>query len=964
MSKTPYLIHRCQKDLSSALPMPHVAGRRFLFGPAAVLAALTLSAAPIMASGTAQNAKPAVSRSAAVPVFLGKTLQINLPPGASYKVQDGSVSVSIEPGDGYLLLTPKETGPIALTVNGVPYAYRVVRAQTTPTIGTGATTAPSPADVPVSASAGGTNTGAPTANGAAGTDGPGAATAPVAPASAITPVAPAAATTPVAPTAVTEPVVPLGAQGALEPLGAATQPQYLAPNAAPAGPALIPVAPSTSLPVLMAPTATSPAAGNRVPSGMAPLPSPPRVSPSLPPPVRTPARSPYPTQAGMPRNLPSGAPIKVINVTKGLASLLSFQRNILSVYFSDAVVMDARAINARTLAVTGVAPGKSTLAVFTATSSDDAVGQLHMFHIVVEPATMAATPQPSPVDPTAIETAIRTAINDPRIQVTAIPTGDGSVAVRLSGRVREDVERTAATETAGLFGARVINGILIDKDAPSYEQAFAPDTVLTPEELAQNQLRMVTGNQTIELTPLGGSWVLKGEVASQAEAQQLMTLANSLGQKIVPMIVVRGPGGITPAEQPITSPEDREMSRRLQEVTGIGTVYATRTAQNGLAVYGTVRNRLEFDRIQRYKNVLPVILQGGTGGGGGGGGNGSQVETSHPTHAYQSPSNIQMFVRIDDPAEAGLRLVTIDSNVVEISRTALKNLGIEFGSAQLLSETVTGPTTTFVVPPGAPPGTPAVPIINPGGVTRSIDPTFRPGVIQGGNGFIGTGGLSLFDPFRVRLNGLYQNGNANILSKPNVTTLEGTEAQITIGGARPIPMVSTSGAAGGTTQEEILFRRFGIILTMRPTVLADDTIILQVRVDVTDLDTQTGISRGNTFIPGETVRSVNNVLVLKEGDIIALGGLITNAKRRQTSRVPILSKIPILGSLFQSRRFENNESELAIFLTPTIKRVPVNSELTEYGLHAPSWPALSGINDTQAAFGLSSVAGGAGGGGR
>lgn len=92
-------------------------------------------------------------------------------------------------------------------------------------------------------------------------------------------------------------------------------------------------------------------------------------------------------RAGLPQNLPPGVPVKVIKVNMGMASLLSFQRNILSVYVSDATTMDARGINARTLAVTGVAPGKSTLAVFTTTPGDDAVGQLHLFHIVAQATT-------------------------------------------------------------------------------------------------------------------------------------------------------------------------------------------------------------------------------------------------------------------------------------------------------------------------------------------------------------------------------------------------------------------------------------------------------------------------------------------------------------------------------------------------------------------------------------------------
>ena len=620
--------------------------------------------------------------------------------------------------------------------------------------------------------------------------------------------------------------------------------------------------------------------------------------------------------------------------------------------------MDARAINARTLAVTGTGIGKSTLAVFTATSTDDTVGQLNMFHIVVDPAN-AGTTLPDRIDPLSVETAIRTAINDPRVQVSAFSTNDGTVAVRLGGKVREAVEAKAAEETAALYASKVINGIVVSPDASTYDQVFLPPTVaLTPEETAQNQLRTITGNQTVTFTPLGSSWVLRGEVGSQAEAQQLLTLANTFNRSVVPLLVVRGPNGFTPVEQPISTAEDREMTRRLQEVTGIPSVYALRTANNGIAVYGSVRNRAEFDRVQRYKDILPVVLGGMQAQQGQGANQGSQVQTGgqasggriptedvnpglQPTNAYKTVAQVQVFVRIEDPNESALRLVTIDSNVVEISRTALRNLGIEFGSAQLIRETTTA-----------------------GGTTREIDPTFQPGTIQAGNGFAGGGGFGIIDAFRARLNALYTKGNANILSKPNVTTLEGTEAQITIGGARPIPQVTSSGGGQGTVQENIVFRRFGVIVTMRPTLLSDNTIILQIRVDVTDLDPGTGITRGNTFIPGETVRSVNNILVLKEGDIIALGGLITNAKRRTTSRVPILSQIPILGALFQSRRFENNESELAIFLTPTIKRVAVPGSEFEVGaIHPPSWPKLSGIDDGNG-LGLNTTGTGQGGGGQ
>jgi Flp pilus assembly secretin CpaC len=910
MNKTTCLIHRqpAKSPLSWGDSLGRTAfGRRFLPAPVAVLAALTLSVTLLPTpSWAAEEANPPKAeniskpRTAVLPLGelkVGKSMQLPMSKGAKYEVQDGSAQVRMEAGEGYLLITPLEPGSVSFTMNGMAYGVKVVAAaQTVP-----APNAPATGNPPAATAPGGS---VPAAT-APGGDVP-AATAPS-----------------------------TGTDGV--------------PTLVPVAPAPNTTGPDTSLPALTTPGTTPDSltsTPNGVPSGMAPV-SPPQVSAPLPPPSRMPNTPAFPTRSGMPRNMrTSGVPIRTVNVTKGLASLLSFQRNILSVYFSDATVMDARAINARTLAVTGGGVGKSTLAVFTATSTDDTVGQLNMFHVVVDPPN-AGTPLPDRVDPLSVETAIRTAINDPRVQVSAFSTSDGGIAVRLNGRVREAVEAKAAEETAALYASKVINGLVVDKDAPSYDQAFLPQqAALTPEEVAQNQLRAITGNQTVTFTPLGGSWVLRGEVGSQAEAQQLLTLANTLNDKIVPLLVVRGPNGFTPAETPISSVEDREMTRRLQEVTGISTIYVIRTADNGAAIYGTVRNRAEFDRVQRYKVIVPVIK------GGGGGNNNFSTDTIHPTNAYQSPSNVQVFVRIEDPNESALRLVTIDSNVVEISRSSLKSLGIEFGSAQVLGESG---GDAILNPQGNVIG------FNP--ITRTIDPTFVPGAIQAGNGVAGGGPFGFIDAFRARLNALYTKGNANILSKPNVTTLEGTEAQITIGGARPIPQVTSSGGGNGSVQENIVFRRFGVIVTMRPTLLSDNTIILQIRVDVTDLDPSTGITRGNTFIPGETVRSVNNILVLKEGDIIALGGLITNAKRRATSRVPILSQIPILGALFQSRRFENNESELAIFLTPTIKRVLVPGSEFEVGaIHPPGWPKLSGVDDGNG-LGLNTVTTGKGSGG-
>ena len=293
---------------------------------------------------------------------------------------------------------------------------------------------------------------------------------------------------------------------------------------------------------------------------------------------------------------------------------------------------------------------------------------------------------------------------------------------------------------------------------------------------------------------------------------------------------------------------------------------------------------------------------------------------------------------------------------MEISRSALRNLGVEVGSVGLLSETIT-PGTSTVVPNSNPP----IVLTNPDTITRTVDPTFRGGAFTAGTGFTGLQSFRNIDPVRARLNALYQNGNARVLSRPNLTAIEGNEAQITIGGQRPIPTAAiAAGSAGGATAQSVEFRKFGIILTMRPTVTDDETIILQVRADVTALDSTTSINLGGAVIPGETARSVDTTITLREGDTIVMGGLITNDRRLNTSQIPILSSLPIIGSLFKSKRFENNESELAIFLSPTITRIPASMETQEAVNRSPSLPGLPGNEQRNDIFNFGGAPGASG----
>ncbi len=675
----------------------------------------------------------------------------------------------------------------------------------------------------------------------------------------------------------------------------------------------------------------------------------PQISPSLPPPLPTArANVGYRPSAPLPRNVNTGGSRRGIQISQGSAKLLSFPNNVLAVFFSDPSVMDARAINARTIAVTGIGAGVSTLAVFTSREPGDKVGRANIYRIE----TIARSGQNAvPVrDARTIERAINLALGDPRVRASVIALPDGSLITRLAGTVRNAAEVQAAISTASFYvpSDRVISSLYADINAPTLDAVLASGSLAnTPESGLQENLRRITGNRSIELVSLPTGLAFKAEVNSADEAQSLLRVLPSLNQQVIPFIVIRGQN---PASSPyynttipVLSGEDRQLTQKLQDVTGVNTVYAVRASSNGLACYGTVRTRTDYNTVRRYmlamaQSSAPPALQGTSQGGTTlrpQGYEGPILPANDISGGYLRNLGLQMFVRITDPGQSVIRKVTVETSIVEISRTALKNLGVEVGSATLLGRSITLPTINPLT--GGQ--------ITPGVNNSTIDPTFRPGLVSAGNGFSGNESLQILDPFRARINALVNNGNARILSQPNVSAVEGAAAQITIGGERPVPkVVATVGAVG--TQVE--FRRYGVIISMRPTVTGENTILLQIRADVTAPDRTFEINIGGSLVPGEAVRSVDTTINVRPGDTVVMGGLITNEKRQQLSKVPILGDLPIIGSLFRSKRFDNNETELAIFMSPRIESMPADMESIEEMNRIPALPALPSRDQSNA----------------
>ena len=166
----------------------------------------------------------------------------------------------------------------------------------------------------------------------------------------------------------------------------------------------------------------------------------------------------------------------------------------------------------------------------------------------------------------------------------------------------------------------------------------------------------------------------------------------------------------------------------------------------------------------------------------------------------------------------------------------------------------------------------------------------------------------------VLIDALDREGLARTLAEPNLTAISGETASFTAGGEFPIPVAQD----GDTTTIE--FKPFGVILDFTPTVLSPDRISLRVRPEVSDLSTQGAIEIDGFVIPALSVRRVDTTVELASGQSLVIGGLLQQTTRDTVDKVPGLGDVPVLGALFTSSRYQNNESELIVTVTPYIVR--------------------------------------------
>ncbi len=242
--------------------------------------------------------------------------------------------------------------------------------------------------------------------------------------------------------------------------------------------------------------------------------------------------------------------------------------------------------------------------------------------------------------------------------------------------------------------------------------------------------------------------------------------------------------------------------------------------------------------------------------------------------------------------------VQLQVRVAEVSKNRMRDLGTSYayqgGSSGVYANSGGGPSAL-------------------GGITNGI----LNGTLSSALNVAVMGGNTL-----SMIRALQTQGALRQLAEPNLIAMDGQQASFLAGGEFPVPIVQ---AGSGTSSVSVVFKEYGIRLSFKPTIIDEDHIRLELEPEVSTIDFSNGVKFDGFLIPALRTRRAKTAVELRDGQSFALAGLLDNTETKSLSQVPFLGDIPILGTLFKSKQFQKNETELMFIVTAQLVK-PVNRD--------------------------------------
>ncbi|GLR86604.1 type II and III secretion system protein family protein [Bradyrhizobium iriomotense] len=285
-----------------------------------------------------------------------------------------------------------------------------------------------------------------------------------------------------------------------------------------------------------------------------------------------------------------------------------------------------------------------------------------------------------------------------------------------------------------------------------------------------------------------------------------------------------------------------------------------------------------------------------------------------------APQQVMLEVRFlevnrDAGRNLGVNLYAANANGTNVGNSGLGNLNTAAGRTPIGGiNTANGPLGTGGGAVGSPPtgslpllGTVGTLVGTAGGLAPTPFGSLLTSIVRTSNG----GSIDLL------ISALETKGLARRLAEPNLTTLSGDAARFLAGGEFPVPVASTA-VAGALPTVTIEFKKFGVELAFVPTVLSRGVINLRVEPSVSELDFSNAVQIAGTIVPALTRRDARTTVELRDGQSFAIAGLLQTRNRQDVSQLPWIGSVPVIGTLFSSKSYQQQETDLVIIVTPRL----------------------------------------------
>lgn len=296
------------------------------------------------------------------------------------------------------------------------------------------------------------------------------------------------------------------------------------------------------------------------------------------------------------------------------------------------------------------------------------------------------------------------------------------------------------------------------------------------------------------------------------------------------------------------------------------------------------------------------------------------------TSQSDDSGDVVNLIQVGGPSQ-----VMLEVKVAEISRTVLRQMGINLAGMRDGKPWKIGAVNGGASFPNAlvKPGDMEVPVFPQtggwtSGQTSLIGPpvdVFQPTLPAIANAGLFASFLKGASYFNIVVDAAKEDGLAKILAEPTLTTLSGEAASFLSGGEFPIPVWT-----GEADRIAVTFKEFGISMKALPLVLDSNRINLSLDITVSELSDAAAITSGVPLsnvaysIPSLATRSANSTVELLDGQTIGIAGLISDRMREAVNKFPGLGDIPVLGALFRSQEFVQDQTELVMFVTARLAK--------------------------------------------